>query len=784
MNSKTGVRNSNNRGSASSEPFAGLALGDYVATVVRGKWRVATVFLIVQAMVILLTLLMKPTYESTVSLLVDTRQSASVLFQDVRTLGMSVDIIQNEMAILSSRALSDAVAEDLIRQKYLDSAKQVLLPVVLPLEDDTLNPDIASVPTVVGRLSRGVTFSSERESYVISVTAASVNPKEAAIIANTYAAAYLNRNVLASRAKSRSFREFLGGQLQEKRGTLKQKEDSLQQYMQRRGVVSIDEETKQLMEQMATLEAGRDANDIEIRSLLSTLASYKGQIDKQEKSIAKTIGEASDPYIRMLQDQLAQLEVERDITISKNLATASQSVNTDRIKEIDNQITDLRDKLQKRTEDYIGNLQPSAQQGGVPGDPTGYLKEIKQKFIETQITIQSLQSKRDALNEALGQYERQSQRVPAKSIEYARLIREKTSLEALYMLLEGKYNEANVTEESEVGYVEVIDPAFIPLEPSSPNLTLNIVLGIVLGLGLGLAYIFVREFVGEKLYSPEDLVRRGFVPLSIIGKFDEKEKASGEKGAPTGREYGYRVSFTNPSSATTEAFRHLRTNLLATNHGVAPKSIMVTSSDPGEGKTTVACNLAVIFAQGGRKVLLVDADMREPAAHIAFGLDSKTGLAQILSGKSGSDPLIRETKVANLHVLCAGLSARNAAELLESPDMKFFVSQVSERYDVVIFDSPPVLAVSDPLILSTLVEAVIVVVSAGHTTHSALKRTTDMLIHVETKMIGVVLNNFDARQAYGYSSTASGYGYYGYAERYGTNGEGKQQKGAKAPAST
>jgi tyrosine-protein kinase Etk/Wzc len=760
----------------------GFSMTDLIAILSRGKWRILSIFGIVVGLVLALTLLMKPTYETTASVLVDTRQSASALFQDVRLLGMSVDVIQNELAILSSRSMAEEVASRLIARKYLDQEKNVLLPIVLPIEGDTLYPNIASAATVIARMGRTVTFSAERESYVITITAISIHPKEASLVANTYAESYADRSVFASRSRSRSFREFLGAQLNEKRDALRHKEDSLQLYMQRSGVVSIDDETRGLMEQMATLEAQRDAAEIEIRSLTTTLDSYASQIEEQEKNIARFIGEASDPYIRLLQEQLANLEVQRDITLSQNRGLIAEGLNSERMKEIDSQINDLRKKLQERTQLYIQNILPSGSQAELEKDPTGYLKEIKQKYLETQIAIQTWETKRDALEESIRPYERRFGAIPAKSIQFARMTREKASLEQLYSLLETKYNEANVTEQSEFGYVEMFDPAPIPIEPSSPNVLLNILLAIVLGSGIGFAYVFTREIVAHRIYSPEDLIKRGFLPLSTVGALDQKGTSAGPNGQTKKQGTPYQIALTNSYSAMTEAFRHLRTNLLAKKNGDPVRTIMVTSPDPREGKTTVACNLAVVLAQGGKKVLLVDADMREPAVHKGFGLDQKSGLAQILSGKTGDERLIRETSTANLNVLCSGQSPVNPAELLESADMKFLVSQLSDQYDLVIFDSPPVLAVTDPLILSSLVDGVIIVVSAGSTQTMSLERGTEMLRKVGANLLGVVLNNFNMHKAYGFLSTGSGYGYYGYAERYGNVMEGKKKEPAKSKA--
>ena len=750
------------------------SIAHYAAIIWRGKWRVLGILLLVFSTVMGLTFMMSPTFESVVSLLVDTRQSPSALFQDTRSLGMSVDVMQNELALLSSRLLRDDVAEQLVEYRQTDSVTYGRMPLFAPVEGDTANPVMASLETVTIRLGDQVGFSSERESYVLTITANSSNAKEAALIANTFASAYVTRNVLASRAKSRAFRTFLETQLAEKKQALEKKEDSLQIYMKRWGIVSLDAESAKLIDRTSELEKQRDECEIEIQSLLSQLVSYKEQINLQEKSLAKSIGEANDPYIRLLQEQLATLEVQRDITISQHPAAVREGVYSEKLKEIDGQIQELRNALQARTEQYIANILPAADGPEAQKDPTGYLKQIKEKFLQTQIEIQTLQAKRDALNNAIVPYDQAVASLPGKTVEFTRLYREKSSLEQIYLSLETKYNEAQVTEQSEFGYVEIFDPAVVPEKASSPKPVLNGILGIILGLGMGIGVVLGKELVAQRLHAPEDLVRRGLLPLSTVMRV-EKKYLKGTDGKDRQRSDSYQLVVHTPNSPAAEAFRHLRTNLHLPKGAAFPRTIMVTSSEPGEGKTTVACNLASIMAQAGTRVLLVDGDMREPSVHRAFGLNAKKGLVQVLKGEPTEDNINKDVRVPNLHVLCSGGTPLNAGELIVSGDMGFLVSQLSEQYDVVIFDSPPVLAVNDALALSRLVETTIVVASAGITRSVSLEHTIEVLKNVGANVLGVVLNKFDRKKAYGVFAYGRGYGHYGHAARYGAKTNGQER---------
>ncbi len=191
------------------------------------------------------------------------------------------------------------------------------------------------------------------------------------------------------------------------------------------------------------------------------------------------------------------------------------------------------------------------------------------------------------------------------------------------------------------------------------------------------------------------------------------------------------------------------------------KTLVVTGGAPGEGKTTTAANLAISFAHAEKKVLLVDADMRRPAVHTMFALSREPGLMEILTGANGHEPAIHHEVLRNLDVICCGKVPRNPAEILGSTRMVEFIATMSSRYDLILFDTPPVLAATDAVILSRIADGVIFVLSSGQTRRGILDRSVEALKKVSANLLGVVLNNFDVGQAYGrkYESYAYGYGY-------------------------
>ena len=759
---------------------------DYVQIVLRGKWMILASFLLVLAGTAVFTFTTSPVYESTATVLVDTKgqQSQMPLF-DVTGIG-AVKNIKNELEILKSRSLAEAVAVRLIKRGYTDSTNSERILIIWDRAESGPEDILLTASEIAKRLMTAVEFEPIRDSDVIKVTARSVQPKEAALIANTFAEAYYDRNLFSSRSRSRAAREFLDTQLKVRKSSLDESEGTLQKYMEQKGIVSLDDEAKKVIDQLATLEAQRDAADIELQALSKTLTSYQEELAKQEPNVAKAIGEANDPYIRLLQEQLAMLEVRRDVTVAQNPTYVGQDIYTQKLKEIDNQINALREKLRKRTEEFLLSLLPGQRSTGSSNDPASFLSEAKQKIIETQIQIQSLQSKKDALQVVLTQYERHFESIPQKSIQYARLQRARLSSEKLYLLVEEKFNEASIKEKSEFGYIFVIDPAIVPLAPVSPKVRLNLLLGAILGLGLGIGFVFLREYIDVRARTPEDLKKRGYSTLTAIALMDEEiQKLGGKtKIERDGRLVdAHLLSFVNPLSSIAESYRRLRTNVQYAQLDEPLQSIMVTSANPGEGKSTTVSNLATTFAQTGKKIVLLDTDLRKPSLHAKFGLDRDPGLTDLLLGNATLESVLRKTPVEGLDIIPSGSIPPNPSEMLGSQKMKELIKRLKERYDILMFDSPPVLAVTDPVVLSTLVDGVIVVVSSGHTRMDAVDRTVELIQNVGAKSLGLVLNNFDLRLAYGgyygyYRYKYYSYGY-GYSYGQGPNGEEKKRKKAK-----
>ena len=424
------------------------------------------------------------------------------------------------------------------------------------------------------------------------------------------------------------------------------------------------------------------------------------------------------------------------------------------------------------------------------------LISLKSKYTDAYPEVITAKSKLDKsksdLSDAINLVTNEQKELSSKEVKLAQLKRNVSVAQDIYLMFRRKYEDARILEAEKVQDVTVIERASVPGRPISPNYRSNIIVGILSGILIGLIMAFVTESLDTsigRIDDLEDLLQvpvLGIIPSSSLEKqkkfrvkFKKKELVS--EGDTL---YKRLVTLFDPNSVIAEAYKSLRTNLDLTGLKKRGSTIVITSSAPEEGKTQTLCNLGVAMAQAGQKVLIIGSDFRKPTLHKTFGLKRSPGLAEILLGNlpwqkainSATDMLLggleyemilRTPGIENLHVITSGERSPNPTELLSFPEMDTLIQELKTNFDVILFDSPPTLPVTDSAILGAKVDGVIIVYQAGKTSRHALLRTKIQLENVKVKIMGVVINNLKARfiedvtpyQRYRY------YGYYGEREK-------------------
>jgi capsular exopolysaccharide synthesis family protein len=737
-------------------------LKDYLPVIWRGKWIILITVILAVNVAFLITRNMEPIYQASVSVFIKTKGErtnplSGLTAEETKHIG-------NELEMLRSRLMAESVAEILFDVRYMDENSSVPLPILSYYDEEEDNVVWLPKNEVVSRLLGAVSFESKRDSDFIIISARSRNNQEAALLANTYVEAYYDRNFQLSRKKSTSVRVFLENQMNAKRAELEAAELRFMNYMELHGIVRIEDETRRVIDQISQLEAQREVTEVEIQSLSSTYVSLRKQLEEQEPNIARNISSADNPYISMIQEQMAQLEVERDLTLTQNPDAGTDPRYIRMLAEIDEQLDVLRVNLRRRTDEFIQSIAP-----GMSGDPVGYIRLLRQRLLETDIEVQGLRYRKAAVEKSLERFEQLFNRLPKVTMEYARLQRARTSSEQLYLMIEQRYNEALITEQSEFGSVEIIDLARVPSSPSGVNLNVNLLMGLVLGIIFGVVFVLGYEQLFGPVRMPEELQKNGFVAFSMVSSMKREMK----KNLKNGKFIKYDkeldpalIMLSNPLSPCTESFRFLRTRLKHVQADSKLRTLVVTGPTPGTGKSTIAVNTGISYAQAGGKTLLIDCDLRKPDLTDMLGQLRDPGLVEIIAGEISFCEAVQTTVIDNLDFLAGGMLPANPAEILGSDKMKSLLSMLTEHYDLILIDSPPVLVASDPLVLSTFIDGLVLVVAAGRTKMKELDLARERIMSVGGKVHGVVLNFYDHRQAYGsrYANKYNRYGTYGYSD--------------------
>ncbi len=730
------------------------SLKDYIKLIRTNIVPVVIISIVSLIIAIIYAINAKNIYQATTSLKVSMPQGnilEAPLMPEFQDFG-SDRFIANEIEILKSYNLRARVARALV-DSFNTVSNTDSFYLILTHNFSDAKEKLLGITQIAKLLDGNVAIEQKRGLDVIDISAESPSPYEAATIANIYAREYKNLNLEMNRNQLTMVKAFLNQQREEKQNELNAAEENLRNFQEKGGIIALDEQATSLINQLSDFEAQKNAKQIELAASNKVLTQYKKELADQNPRLADYLESvSSEAYIQTLQQQLARMQVNRDMALSSKDPKVN---NSQIIKQYDEKIADLKAKLDDKMKII---------KAGILASSPEEVKDLSQKIIEEEIKNQALQITVSELGKIVNNYEAKFNQLPKTSIELARLQRNREALEKLYTLVEEKYQEALINEQSQPGNVVIIDTARRPESPAKPNRILIVLIGLVLGIGMAFGYIFTKNYFDNTIKTPEDIQNKNINVLAWIPQIEGMEL----NGA---NEFEFIVA-KKPDSIPSEAFRALRTRIQFSHPDKESiKTILITSSAPQEGKTTIAINLGGSFAQANRKALVVDCDLRKPRIHNVFNSNRLPGLIDYMFGKASLDEIIRTTELPNLNYITSGTIPPNPAEMLESNAMKEFLEIIKDRYDIILLDSPPVIAVTDSEILASLTDASIIVVSADTTETELLEKSVELIKRDGSSFIGTVLNNFSYKSGYG--------SYYKYYYYYSHPSNGRKNKFSK-----
>ena len=745
-------------------PAEGLDVRELLDTVVRGKWTILGVFLALTLPAAVFFAVRPSLYRSDVTLLVDKDRTSmsDILSAPTENLWGQQQNLSNEVLLIEqSIPLALSVAERLMRAGRIPGTGR-RLPILQPDGGDSL-----TALGVAFRLHDDyVNALVLPEADAVQLLVTSPDPGEAAFVANVYAEEFVDLTRDANTASLSQARAFLEGQVRETEQSLVDADESVEAFMLREGAVALPEETGQLVELLGRAEAQRGEATVAVRTAGARLAALQSELEALAPNVRRSFTSGLDADLESVLERLAATEdrLETFYSATPSLRTsptppaevARLRADAERYR---TEIRSLREQI--ATQSLASGTGPSDPSSGF--DRAGVLRS---QIADARVSLRQAESERDQLSARIAGYERELMAIPAQSIELAQLQRDRVAAEALYGSLRGSLQEAQLAEQSQIGYAQIINPGFEPSDHYAPRRLRNVLLISLLALIVGAALAILRVRLDHRINRPDDVRDLGLTLLGTIPDTTDvlKEDFAGQdRVVVQGREVDtHLIALLNPMASASESYRAVRTSVQFSRPDAVIETILVTSANPSEGKSTTSLNLAVVFAQAGRRVLVVDADLRKPTVHQKLGLPREPGLVEALF-EDGPVPESTVHEVAdNLCVMPAGSTAPNPSELLGSSKMRKVIAQLQEDYDVVIFDAPPVLAATDAVLLSVQTDATVLVARAGSTKDFDVQSVTETLRGVGAVLIGVVLNGFDVNQAYGYKYKYS----YHYDNKY------------------
>ncbi|MGA7402806.1 MAG: polysaccharide biosynthesis tyrosine autokinase [Candidatus Sulfotelmatobacter sp.] len=717
------------------------ALGEYVRVLVKRKWTVLACLVTIFSLVAIASLKMTPVYEASGSIAINKPDSGLVNFNNSPT--FSVDYydpteMETEVKILQSDLLALQVVKELALDRRPEfGGKTAALPSSLDLAPDPLQADTGRTTSLLSSFRSSLKVALAPNTHIIEVHYRSPDKELAANVVNTLMTTYTENNFKSRFDSTMQASDWLSKQLVDLQMKVETSQEKLVHYQKEHEILGIDDKqniTTAKLDELNKALTTAESERMDKESIYRLVQSGDTETIASAANVLDSAGAGSTSQSGLLETLRAK---EADLKIQAAELNTQFGPSYPKLAQINNQLKEIDAELLAETRKVGGKIKGQ------------YMAALQRE---------------NMLHDALEKQKQEANKLNESAIEYSLLKRDLDTNRQLYEGLLEKLKEAGVSAGLRSNNFRIVDVARVPTGPIEPNIPRNLSFAFMLGLTSGVGLGFLLEGLDNTVRTTEQAqMISGLPPLGMIplGSRSAREGANSKRLViATSKEAVELITQVRPQSQMAESYRALRTSLLLSNLGAPPKVIMVTSALPQEGKTTTSINCAVVLAQKGIRVLLIDADLRRPSIHKTLGMGPRSGLSNVLTGSATLEQAItRSTVLPNLNILPAGTPPPNPAELLASTNMRDVLEQLRGQYDHIVVDTPPTLSVTDAVVLSPRADAIVLVIRSGQTTKQALRRSRDILMQVNAKVSGVLLNAVDL-------SSPDYYYYYEYQGKY------------------
>ncbi len=691
----------------------------------KRAWHVLATLAIILALSVIVTLRTTPLYRATSKVAIFPENQNVLGFKDPGNVLSESDYdlaLQTQASILSSDTLALRVMDvmRLAQDPRFNDVKRSSAS-ASPRRSSSAAPDKAQTAELLRRFHKEFSVELVPQTRILEVAYTHPDPQLATEIVNTLIKTFIEENFKTKYESVTQTSEWLSKELADLQLKVETSQEKLVRYQKEHGILGADDKQNIVTAKLDELNK-------------ELTAAETDRIQKQSdytSAMQEDAGTASDRFSTgggaSLLDKLREQETQLDTQYAQ--MTTQFGAGYPKVAELSNQLKQVRAEIAAEQTRTLHRLRDQ------------YLAAVQREKSLTAAFEQQKQAA-NALNES--------------AIEYSVLKRDADSNRQLYEGLLQKLKEASISAGLRSDNIRVVDIAQTPIFPVTPNLPRNLGFGFLLGLGVGIGLALVLDNLDTTVQNAGQisdvcaLPNLAVIPLQTSSHSHLRKRLAAIPASNGNRDLAL-VTYARPKSQAAESFRAFRTSLVLSALGAPPKVILVTSAWPQEGKTTVSANLALVMAQRGTRVLLMDADLRKPGVGRMFGITHKGGLSTLISGVDQADEVVLpSSQIPNLSIVCAGPAPAQPAELLGSQLMRDYITRWRNEFDHIIIDTPACLSVTDAVILSPAADQVILVARSGQTTKAALRRACDVLQQVNASVMGVVLNAYDMNSLDGY----------------------------------
>jgi capsular exopolysaccharide synthesis family protein len=701
-----------------------IHLRDYIRILRKRRYILWTFFMITLAFVTIFTFTVDPVYMAKTRLLIEKAEQYTVT--EYGFTAHDPEFYATQYQLIKSRPVAqkvyDVLKDNRLFIQYFEESDgdsgivdtlRALLSFSEPDDMDGVDKEKEKRNLIIDAILENINVRPKTDTRLVDVSFLSKNPALAQIVVNTVAKAYIEALFDLRVDSSKRALQWMTRKVSEERVELEDAEVKLQAYMELHDIVTLEDKVAivpQKLSELSTQLTKAETRRKELETLYSKIQSLKNA----SRNLDSIPVIASDKTVSSLRGQILKS---------------------------DQKITELSKKYGRKhpqMKEAVGDLEALKIKKG--REVTRVIESVKNEF---DLAFSNEQNLRRLFSET----KLEAHELSEKFVRYNALKREVDTFRQLFDSLFRKMREESIEEEGQTVNIMLVETAELPKYPEKPKKALNLIVGFILGLMGGTVLVFFLEYFDNTIKSAEDAESRLGVPVLGMVSYLKRERKGDDRHIE-------QIVMDEPKSTFAENYKALRTAVMLSSAEHSPRSILVTSMGPSEGKTSTAVNLALVISQTVKKVLLVDTDLRKPRVHKIFNVSNKSGLSTYLVGSNAK--IIKEGPVPNLNIIPSGPIPPNPSELLGSEKFERFLETMVERYDVVIFDSPPILTVTDSLVLSKYVDGTVIVTRAAKTTYEAVSKGIRQLNDIGSNVLGLLINAIDARKG-GYY-----YNYYYY----------------------